>query len=142
MKIILLKDLHKVGKKYDVVTVADGYALNSLIPNKIAEVATAKVVDKYTKLKEVESAARILREEELVKELATIAGKEFVIESKANEQGHLFASIHKEEIGAAMNIDPAYIHITAPIKEVGTHTVTVKVKDISKEVSITVNAKA
>lgn len=142
MKIILLKDLHKVGKKYDVVTVADGYALNSLIPSKVAEVATDKVVDRYTKLKEVESAARILREEELVKELATIAGKEFVLEAKANEQGHLFASVHKEEVGELIHVDPMYIHIDTPIKEVGTHTVTIQVRDVSKEVSITVNAKA
>lgn len=141
MKIILLKDLHKVGKKYDVVTVADGYALNSLIPSKTAEIATDKIVEKYLKLKEVESAARILREEELVKELATIAGKEFVLESKANEQGHLFASVHKEEIGAVMGIDPMYIHINAPIKEVGAHTVTVKVRDVSKEVTVMVHAK-
>lgn len=141
MKIILLKDLHKVGKKYDVVTVADGYALNSLIPSKTAEIATDKIVEKYLKLKEVESAARILREEELVKELATIAGKEFVLESKANEQGHLFASVHKEEIGAVMGIDPMYIHINTPIKEVGAHTVTVKVRDVSKEVTVTVHAK-
>jgi large subunit ribosomal protein L9 len=141
MKIILLKDLHKVGKKYDIITVADGYALNSLIPNKTAEIATDKVVERYLKLKEVESAARILREEELVKELATIAGKEFILEAKANEQGHLFASVHKEEIGTIMNIDPMYIHIDTPIKEVGTHTVTVKVRDISKEVSVVVSAK-
>jgi large subunit ribosomal protein L9 len=142
MKIILLKDLHKVGKKYDVVTVADGYALNSLIPNKIAEVATDKTVEKYTKLKGVETEARMLREEELMKELGTIAQKEFVLEAKANEQGHLFASVHKEEIAEIVHIDPAYIHIPQPIKEVGTHTVTIQVKDIAKDITITVNAKA
>ncbi|MES2623022.1 MAG: 50S ribosomal protein L9 [Patescibacteria group bacterium] len=141
MKIILLKDLHKVGKKYEVVTVADGYALNSLIPTKAAEVATAKTVEKYTKLKEVESAARLLREEELVKELATIAGKEFTIEAKANEQGHLFASVHKEEIGSVIGVDPMYITIPTPIKEVGEHTVTVTVRDTSKDVKVTVVAK-
>ena len=141
MKIILLKDLHKVGKKYDVVTVADGYALNSLIPNKTAEAATDKTVARYTQLKELESAARILKEEELVKELATIAGKEFTIEAKANELGHLFANVHKEEIGEVMHVDPSYIHINAPIKEVGSHTVTVKVRDVSKDVTIVVNAK-
>lgn len=141
MKIILLKDLHKVGKKYDVVTVADGYALNSLIPNKVAEAATDKTVARYTQLKELESAARILKEEELVKELATIAGKEFTIEAKANELGHLFANVHKEEIGEVMRIDPSYIHINAPIKEVGPHTVTVKVRDVSKDVTVVVIAK-
>lgn len=142
MKIILLKDIHKVGKKYDVVTVADGYALNSLIPNKAAEVATDKVVEKYTKLKEVEIAARLLKEEELVKELGTMADKKFVIEAKANEQGHLFAAIRKEEVAEALNIDSTYVHMDAPIKEVGNHGVTIKVRDMAKEVTVTVNAKA
>ena len=141
MKIILLKDLHKVGKKYEVVTVADGYALNSLIPTKAAEVATPKNVDKYTKLKDVEAAARLLREEELVKELSKIAEKEFTIEAKANEQGHLFASVHKEEVGSVIGVDPMYITIANPIKEVGEHTVTVTVRDTSKEVKVTVVAK-
>ncbi|MES2985797.1 MAG: 50S ribosomal protein L9 [Patescibacteria group bacterium] len=141
MKIILLKDLHKVGKKYEVVTVADGYALNSLIPTRVAEIATAKTVEKYTKLKEVESAARLLREEELVKELGSIAQKEFTIEAKANEQGHLFASVHKEEVGTVIGVDPMYITISTPIKEVGEHTVSVTVKDVTKEIKITVVAK-
>jgi large subunit ribosomal protein L9 len=141
MKIILLKDLHKVGKKYEVVTVADGYALNSLIPTKAAEVATDKTVEKYTKLKEVESAARLLREEELVKELSKIADKEFTIEAKANDQGHLFASVHKEEVGAVIGVDPVYITIANPIKEVGEHAVTVSVRDMSKEVKVKVVAK-
>ncbi len=141
MKIILLKDLHKVGKKYEIVTVADGYALNSLIPTRVAEIATDKIVEKYRKLKDIESSARLLREEELVKELGSIASKEFTIEVKANEQGHLFASVHKEEIGAAIGVDPEYITITTPIKEVGEHTVTVSVKDTSKEVKVNVITK-
>lgn len=141
MKIILLKDLHKVGKKFEVVNVADGYALNSLIPTRVAEIATEKTVEKYTKLKAIESAARLLREEELVKELGTIAEKEFSIEAKANEQGHLFASVHKEEIATVIGVDPEYITIPNPIKEVGEHTVKVSVKDVSKEIKVTVVAK-
>lgn len=141
MKIILLKDLHKVGKKYEVVTVADGYALNSLIPTRVAEIATDKTVEKYTKLKAVESEARLLREEELVKELGTIASKEFEIAAKANDQGHLFASVHKEEIATVIGVDPEYITIPNPIKEVGEHMVTVTVKDTTKEVKVMVVAK-
>ena len=141
MKIILLKDLHKVGKKYDIVTVADGYAINSLIPTKVAEIATAKVVEKYTKLHEAEAAVKLLREEELVKELGSIAQKQFTIEAKANDQGHLFASVHKEEIGTVTGVDPMYITITTPIKEVGEHTVSVTVRDVTKEIKVSVVAK-
>lgn len=141
MKIILLKDLHRVGRKYDVVTVADGYALNSLIPNKQAEFATDAVVARYAKMKDVEEAGRKDREDALVAELATLAEKTFEIEAKANEQGHLFAALHKEEVAAAIGIDAEYVQLAHPLKEVGAHEVEIKVRDVLQKVTVTVNAK-
>lgn len=141
MKIILLKDLHRVGRKYEVVDVADGYALNSLIPAKIAEQATDAVVARYAKMKDVEEAGRAAREEALVTELGTLAEKTFEMTAKANEQGHLFAAIHREEVAAVVGIDTQYIHIPQPIKEVGTHEIEIKVKDVVQKVVLTVNAK-
>ena len=141
MKIILLKDIHRVGRKYDVVTVADGYALNSLIPNKAAELATDAVVARHTKMKDIEEAGRSAREEALVAELGTLADKKFEITAKANEQGHLFASIHKDDISAVVGIGSEYIHLMHPIKEVGEHEIEVRVKDVVQKVVLTVHAK-
>lgn len=146
MKIVLLKDLHKVGRKYDVVEVADGYALNSLIPAKAAEAATPSVVTRYTKLREVEVAARLALEEEVVAKLDMITGKTYEITAKANEQGHLFASIHKDEIVAAVrdqagiSIDPSYLHLDAALKQVGTFEVPLKVRDMEKALTVTIIA--
>ena len=141
MKIILLKDLHRVGRKYEVVEVADGYALNSLIPAKVAEQATDAVVARYAKIKDIEESGRTAREEALVAELGSLASKTFEIEAKANEQGHLFAALHKEEVASVIGVDAEYIHLAHPIKEVGDVEVEVKVKDAVQKVTLTVKAK-
>jgi large subunit ribosomal protein L9 len=141
MKIVLLQDVHGLGKKYDTVTVADGFALNNLIPKKQAEYATDSVVLKYAKLKEAEGEHRRVKEEEVVKNLDTIVSKVYEIKAKANEQGHLFAALHKDQIADLVNVDAHFIVMDKVIKEVGEHEVTLKVKDIEKVVKINVLAE-
>lgn len=141
MKIVLLKDIHGIGKKYDAVTVADGFALNNLIPKKFAEYANDAVVLKYAKLKEAEGENRKMKEEEVIKNLDEITSKSYSITAKANEQGHLFAALHKEQLAEALNIDSHFIATDKGIKEVGEHEVTLKVRDIEKTVKINVIAE-
>ena len=148
MKIVLLKDLHKVGRKYDVVEVADGFALNSLIPSKAAEIATPSNISKYSKLKDVETASRKAIEEEVVAKLDKLVSATFTIQAKANEQGHLFAAVHKEEIinavkdQAGVNLDPEYIALEGALKQVGTFEVPLKVRDLEKALTIEIVALA
>ena len=141
MKIILLKDLHRVGRKYEVVDVADGYALNSLIPQKVAEQATDSAIARYAKIKEVDEAGRAEREEKLISDLGALAEQSFEITVKANEQGHLFAAVHRDEIAAAIGVDAEYVSLPNPIKEVGDHEVEVKVRETAQKVKVTVVAK-
>lgn len=146
MKIVLLKDLHKVGRKYDVVEVADGYALNSLIPSRTAEAATDKTINRYSKLREHEVAARTALEEEVVSKLDSLADTTYEIKAKANELGHLFASVHKDEIIAAIKekagitLDPNYIQLDAALKQTGSFEVPLKVRDITKNITVEVKA--
>lgn len=141
MKIVLLKDIHGIGKKYDAVTVADGFALNNLIPKKFAEYANDSVVLKYSKLKEAEGQHRKMKEEEIIKNLDEITSKTYSITAKANEQGHLFAALHKEQIADALNIDSHFIVSDKAIKEIGEHEVTLKIRDIEKVVKVSVVAE-
>jgi large subunit ribosomal protein L9 len=141
MKIVLLKDIHGLGKKYEAVTVADGFALNNLIPKKEAVFATDAVVAQYAKIKEAEGEHRRVKEEEVVKNLDSIISKVYEVSAKANEQGHLFAALHKEQLADVLNVDAHFIVLDKPIKEVGDHEVTLKVRDIEKVVKLTVVAE-
>jgi large subunit ribosomal protein L9 len=141
MKIVLLKDIHGLGKKYDAVTVADGFALNNLIPKKQAEFATDAVVLHYAKLKEAEGEHIKMKEEEVIKNLDAIVSKTYEITAKANEQGHLFAALHKDQIAETLNIDSSFVVMDKNIKEVGEHEVTLKVRDVEKMVKVNVIAE-
>ncbi|HEY1037516.1 MAG TPA: 50S ribosomal protein L9 [Candidatus Paceibacterota bacterium] len=146
MKVILLKTVQKVGKKYDVVDVAEGFAMNSLFPKGLAENATAKAVARVSVLKEAEEAERKVREDLLLKNFNQIESARVEIAGKANDKGHLFAGLHKEELSAALkeqarlDITPEYIVLEKAIKEVGEHKVEVKVQDKTAEFTLVVSA--
>ena len=146
MKIILLQDIPKIGKKYDIKNVSDGYALNLLIPKGLAEVATPVALKKAEKLKMEEAGHKKVQEDLLLMNLKSIDGVTFEIKEKANEKGHLFAGVHKEEIIAHMKADkhidllPEFIVLDKPIKEVGEHTVEIKAKDKSAKLKLIISA--
>src|SRR3989344_7519593 len=127
MKIILLHDVQKVGKKYDIKNVSDGHALNLLIPKGLAEVATPIALKKVEKLKMEDTAHKKIQEDLLLMNLKAIEGVTLEIKEKANEKGHLFAGVHKAEIIAHMrddkhiNLLEDFIVLEKPIKEVGEH---------------------
>ncbi|MES2088189.1 MAG: 50S ribosomal protein L9 [Patescibacteria group bacterium] len=135
MKIILLHDVPKIGKKYDIKNVSDGHALNLLIPKGLAEIATPNAVKKIEKIKLEDKTHQKIQEDLLLLNLKSIEGTTLLIKEKANEKGNLFAGIHKEEIIKRLreekNIDllPDFIVLEKPIKEVGKHVVEIKVKD-------------
>ncbi|HNZ84115.1 MAG TPA: 50S ribosomal protein L9 [Candidatus Pacearchaeota archaeon] len=124
MKVILLDDVAKIGKKYDVKEVADGYARNFLIPKKLAEQATPA---KLAKLDELRKIAQSEAEDRLkkIQELATkLDGQELTITEKIGKEGQLFESVNSKKIAetlekAGYNIDKKQIEIEKPIKELG-----------------------
>ncbi len=135
MKIILLKDVPKVGKKYDVKNVADGYAQNLLIPRGLAQVATESAVKKIEEQKANDMTQKKIEDELLVKNLEIIKNLTLNLKEKANEKGHLFAGVTKEMLtteilkATRLNLDPGFIILDKPIKEVGEHKVTVEAMD-------------
>ncbi len=146
MKIILLKDIPKVGRKYDVKDVANGYALNLLIPRGFAEVATKQALREIINFKAKDDAEKKIQGELLAKSLETIKNLTITLKEKANEKGHLFAGVTKEiliaEIQkvARLNLPLESIKLDKPIKSVGQHKVTVEAMD--KKAEFTVNVEA
>ena len=146
MKIILIKDVKKIGKKYEIKDVADGYALNMLIPGKMAIPATPGNVNMIEAKKKVDMVENAKTEAEMQKALNEIKGISIEIIGKVNEKGHLFAGIHKEQISEevrkqkGVNITTEHLILEKPIKEVGEHAITVKINN--REVSFKLNIKA
>ena len=134
MKIILLKDVKKLGRKYEIKDVADGYALNSLIPNDVAVPATHS----YMKLVEAKKKQSALMKEDFKKAfefaVAKLPDGKLHIGGKVNEKGHLFAGIHadqiieefKKEIGVILCAE--HFEMEKPLKEIGEHVIDLKVE--------------
>jgi len=131
MKIILLKDVEKLGNKYDVKDVADGYARNFLIPKGLAKPATEAA------LKELETekaTAELAAELDLKKTEETVQGldgQEIEIQAKIGDDGKLFGAITPLKISKVLeakgfDVKKKQIKIEEPIKEVGEYEVTLE----------------
>lgn len=147
MKIILLKDIPKVGKKYDIKDVADGYALNMLIPRGVAQIATQQAIKNVEMLKAQDETLKKVQGDLLLKNLEVIKTLKINLKEKANEKGHLFAGVTKERLieevvkAARLNLDPESIHLPKPIKETGEHKVTVGAMGKKAEFSVVIEGK-
>src|SRR3989338_8675991 len=133
MKVIFLHDVPRVGKKYDVKEVNGGYAVNFLLPRRLAEAATVKALLELERRQKEITIEREVQENLLIKNLEEIKGKVVHIKAKADEKGHLFSGIHNEAIVEAMkaehraDINPEFIALEKPIKMVGEFEVPIKV---------------
>ena len=124
MRIILLKDVENLGKKYEVKEVKDGYAMNFLIPQGLAEPATQENLKRLEALKEAQEQKA---EEELKKIQAlasSIDGQEVTIPVKVGNDGQFFESITPQKIlealkKAGFNIKKNQVELEVPIKSLG-----------------------
>ncbi len=128
MRVILRQSVPSLGQRDDVVTVADGYARNYLLPRGLAVAATA------AGLREVEAGrtraqARTdhdLRAAEEVR--AKVDGRTLAVSARAGEAGRLFGSVTAQDIAQAIaaqvgvEVDRRRIELADPIKKVGTYT--------------------
>src|ERR1035437_2337487 len=102
MKIILLKDIPKLGKKYEVKNASDGHAVNFLIPRGFAISATPENLRRFETEKAKYDGEKKVHEALLADNLKAIEGTVLTISGKANEKGHLFAGLHQAEIAAEL----------------------------------------
>lgn len=147
MKVILLKDVPKVGRKYEIKNIADGYARNMLFPKKLAEPATPESEARIEKMKAQDAGNKKIQAELLAKNLSAVEGKEITIVGKANEEGHLFAGIHMGEILKALkeqlhvDANEEMIGLDKPLKETGVFPVTLSAGGKSATFNIKIEAK-
>ena len=139
---MLIQSVDHLGKQGDVVEVKRGYAMNYLLPQGLATVATdhhKRMVEKHkARLQEIQNA-RLAG----LRGLATrIAEQSITIEANANDDGHLYGSVGGPEIVAALKrneitITPDQVRLKGPLKELGLYTVQIHVaQDIEAELKV------
>ncbi|HIW26197.1 MAG TPA: 50S ribosomal protein L9 [Firmicutes bacterium] len=132
MKLILLEDVKGVGKKGDIVNKNDGYAINFLIPKKLAVEATNANLNDLELKKKSEAKRKKEELEEAQKLGAELNDKVVKVKVKAGENGKVFGSVTNKEIASALleqtgiDIDKKKISFDDPIKMVGRRIVKVK----------------
>ncbi len=131
MQIILLKDVSGVGQKGSVKNVADGFALNSLIPRKLAQLATPEAL----KTLESRNAQEKKERDDQEAQWAAIVGKmknfTLMLRANASPQGHLYKKITAEDIARVLgeqgiNVPADAIEPKMPIKQSGTWPVDIE----------------
>ena len=132
MKVILLEDVKALGKKGQVVNVSDGYARNLLLPKKLGVEATGKNLNdlKLQKAHEDKVAQENLDAAKAFAE--ELKDKQVTVGIKVGEGGRTFGSISAKEIAEAAKaqlgyeLDKKKLQLSAPIKELGTTMVPIK----------------
>ncbi|CCF86177.1 50S ribosomal protein L9 [Nitrolancea hollandica] len=131
MKVVLLKDVPKVGNAGSIQSVSDGFARNYLIPQGLAEMATPGRIKDAEQRTQAEER-RVEREERAQQSVADqINGLRIPIEARVGGQGRLYGSITAQDIAEALSnkigteIDRRKVLLEEPIRTVGEYQVTV-----------------
>lgn len=132
MKVILLKDEKKLGKKGDIVEISEGYARNYVLPKKIGAEATARNLNDL-KLQKAHEAKVAQEQLDAARALAErLESKQVVVKIRAGEGGRTFGSVSSKEIAAACkeqhgrDVDKKKIQLQENLKSFGTVEVMVK----------------
>ena len=147
MKVILLETIEKLGKKYEVVDVADGYAKNFLLPEGKAQMATEGNLKSLEKRKAKEQEEIKKEKKEVESLVSEIEGKEFIIKMKAGEKGQLYESVDSKKITETLKdegfeISKDQINLEDPIKEIGEKEVELNLDyDLKTKIKIKIEEK-
>lgn len=145
-QVILTKEVESLGAEGDVITVADGYARNYLIPQGLAIAATPanlRRVEALRKKREAEQAARRQQAEELA---AKLTGLTLTMAAPSGADGKLFGAITTADIAHSLRergfeVDRKRIVLDPPLREIGVRDVTIKL-DAAVQATIKVEVVA
>ncbi|MFT5359699.1 MAG: large subunit ribosomal protein L9 [Candidatus Paceibacteria bacterium] len=148
MKIILLQDVKKIGKKNDVKDVPDGYARNFLIARGFAKTATGEAVSKLNKDLGNKASEKAIQNDLLFKNVEELKGKNLEIEANANDKGGLFKSVKAKDVAVEIQkqfgfqIDDKFISIPEDqIKEVGKSEIKISFEGVKETILVSVVKK-
>lgn len=145
MKVLLLKDVYKLGRAGDVKRVADGYGRNFLLPQGLAVLATAGALRQVESIRTAANERRIVLNTEMSGLAAKLTGMVITFASKAGETGKLYGSVTNQMVAEAIGkkagaeIDRRQVEIK-PIRTLGEHKALVRLTvDLVPEILIIVH---
>jgi large subunit ribosomal protein L9 len=144
MKVILRSDLDRVGKRGDIIEVADGFGRNYLLPRGLAFRASDGAVDQAAKMRRARDLRDASDREAAQTVATTLVPKIITITAKAGTEGRLFGSVTAADVATAVAdqtgvaLDRKHLDLE-PIKSVGQHTVTAHLhSDVSFPITVEV----
>lgn len=146
MKIILLQDVKKHGKKGEIIDVADGFGKNYLIKNKLGILADSTGLKKLNteKRKEQELDEQKRKEANIIKQ--KLEKKELIFKVKTGKEDKVFGSISPKQIEKELveyKIDKKKIRTEIPLDHLGTYIVKIEIyKEIIAEVKVTLQKES
>jgi len=129
MKVVLLQDVAKIGRRHEGVDVPTGYAQNMLIPKQMAAPATPDNLKKVSAHSQAAASQQASVEAAFTTACQSLKDTSVTVIAEANEQEHLFKAIHESDIVLAaadrgITFEGSSIKIAEPIKSLGNHVVT------------------
>jgi large subunit ribosomal protein L9 len=145
---ILLKDVDTLGERGEVVDVAPGYLRNYLVPRRLAQPATPASIAEAERRREAAERAEAEAAERAEENAALLRKTVLTISHQAGEDGRLFGSVTAADIADAVKqargikLDRRKIQLEEPIRNTGTHMVTVEVTEgVLAEVKTIISAE-
>ncbi len=144
MKVLLLKDVYKLGRAGDVKKVANGYGRNYLIPQGFAVLATSAAVQRADYIREVADKERTILNEEMSGIAEQMADVRLTFPVRASETGRLYGSVNTRMIAEAVNeeldLELSHRQVDAqPLRMIGEHTVPIRLTvDLIPEIDVVV----
>jgi len=145
MKVLLIKDVYKLGRAGDVKRVADGYGRNFLLPKGLAVLATAGAMKSVEAIRSEAAVQRAALNNEMSGVAELLTGKVFTFGSKAGETGKLYGSITTQMVADAIQakhgvqVDRHQIEVS-PIRNLGEHKAHIRLTvDLVPEITIIVH---
>ncbi len=148
MKVILLQDVKKLGKKGEIVNTAEGYGRNYLLPRGLAKAATAANMHQAVVDQKVAAHRAAQRRDEAEMLASQVSKVTVTLKVKMGENGKMFGNVTSKDVAAALikqtglDIDRRKIELKLPVKGPGTYIAVAKLHpDIASEFNVRVDAE-
>lgn len=133
-QLLLLEDVEALGKKGEIVSAKPGYIRNYLLPRGLAVIASPNTLRKQERLKAEREKQAIVDRQESELLAKQIEGLVLETKVKVDPEGHMYGSVSALDIAhlfqeKAIPIEKKYIQLNKPIKETGSHKITLKLKE-------------